>query len=236
MRALTLLEDFLILTDEEIQKFLREMSKDELSILLKGASLPIKEKMYINMSQNAIKLIRTNMEDLGYVKATLINSTIRESLKKINDIINADKLKVAIASDHAGFAMKEAVKEAFDDFDFIDFGPENEDSMDYPDTGFKAAEAVASGICEKGILICGSGIGMSIVANKVNGVRAALCHCTDFVRLTRQHNNANILVLPGRFLANHLAIDMVDTFFFTPYESGRHQKRLDKIKEYEESR
>ncbi len=233
MRALTQLEDLLVLTDREIQLFLHEMSRDELSILLKGASLPIKEKIYINMSENAIKLIRTNMEDLGYVKIGLIHKTINKSLNKINTLLGTDTTKIAIASDHAGYELKENVKDFLREYKIVDFGANSEDSMDYPDTGFLAAEAVAKGECAKGILICGSGLGMSIVANKVNGVRAALCQSAEFAWLSRQHNNANILVLSGRFISKYLAKDMVNIFLTTPFEGGRHEKRINKIKEYE---
>jgi len=105
--------------------------------------------------------------------------------------------------------------------------------MDYSDTGFPCAESVANSDADFGIMICGSGIGMSIVANKVKCIRAALCHCTDFVRLTRQHNNANILVMPGRFISTYLAREMVEIFLSTPFEGGRHFNRIDKISNYE---
>jgi len=142
-------------------------------------------------------------------------------------------MKIALASDHAGFELKEAVKGFLEDHEVVDFGPETTDSMDYPDTGFSAAEAVARGICDRAIIICGSGIGMSIVANKVNGIRAALCQTVQFAKLSRQHNNANALILSGRFISSYLAKDMVDVWLSTDFEGGRHQKRLDKITEYE---
>jgi len=143
-------------------------------------------------------------------------------------------MKIAIASDHAGFELKEILKKTLSEYELVDFGTYSEESMDYPDTGFPAAEAVANGECERGILICGSGIGMSITANKVKGIRAALCHCTDFARLSRQHNNANIIVLPGRFIAHHLAEEMIKIFMETPFMSGRHEVRISKMKIYEE--
>ncbi|PID29946.1 MAG: ribose 5-phosphate isomerase B [Candidatus Cloacimonadota bacterium] len=156
-------------------------------------------------------------------------------LKTANRVLKTEKTKIALASDHAGFEMKEFMKDYLkDDCEVQDFGAYDTSSMDYPDSGFPAAEAVARGKCELGIIICGSGIGMSIVANKVDGVRAALCHCTDFAKLSRMHNNANVLVLSGRFIAKHLAFEMVDLFLNTPYEGGRHDKRLNKIRDYEE--
>lgn len=138
-------------------------------------------------------------------------------------------MKIALASDHAGFELKEAVKNFLTGHDVTDFGTDNSDSMDYPDTGFPAAKAVASGECERGILICGSGIGMSIVANKVTGIRAALCQTVQFAVLSRKHNNANVLVLSGRFISRYLAKDIVEAWLTTDFEGGRHQKRLDKI-------
>ena len=142
-------------------------------------------------------------------------------------------MKIAIASDHAGFELKERIKEFLTEYEIVDFGSENSDSMDYPDTGFEAAEAVANGICERGILICGSGLGMSIVANKVAGIRAALCQTKQFAELSRRHNNSNILVLSGRFISEYLAKEIIDVWLNTEFEGGRHQKRLDKISNYE---
>lgn len=138
-------------------------------------------------------------------------------------------MKIAIASDHAGYALKEELKKRLPQLDFQDFGTHDESSMDYPDTGYPAAKAVADGQCERGILICGSGIGMSIVANKVPGIRAALCYFTDIARLSRQHNDSNILVLAGRFTAPAYALQIVETWLNTPFEGGRHKDRLNKI-------
>ncbi len=139
------------------------------------------------------------------------------------------KTKLAIASDHAGFDMKVSIIAAFDDFDWHDFGTDSAQSMDYPDTGIPAAQAVAEGRCSKGILICGSGIGMSITANRVPGIRAALCVNTDFACLSRKHNDANILVLPGRFIGIPYALEIVKTWLDTEFEGGRHQGRIDKL-------
>ena len=145
-------------------------------------------------------------------------------------------MKIAIASDHAGYDLKEKIKEFLSEYEIVDFGTENSDSMDYPDTGFEAAEAVANGDCERGILICGSGLGMSIVANKVSGIRAALCQTKQFAELSRRHNNSNILVLSGRFISEYLAKEIINVWFNTEFEGGRHQKRLDKITNYEKEK
>ena len=138
-------------------------------------------------------------------------------------------MKLAIASDHAGFALKEALIRAFPDYEFMDFGAYDENSVDYPDTGYPAAHAVAEGVCEKGILICGSGIGMSIVANKCPGIRAALCVNTDIARLSRKHNDANILVLAARFTATAYAIQILKSWLETDFEADRHLNRINKI-------
>lgn len=142
-------------------------------------------------------------------------------------------MKIALASDHAGFELKEALKRMLEKHEISDFGTTSSDSMDYPDTGFKAAEAVGKGKCELGIVICGSGVGMSIVANKVDGVRAALCYNPECARLSRQHNNANVLALPGRFISTEEAEKIVQTWLSTDFEGGRHDRRVKKIREYE---
>jgi len=144
-----------------------------------------------------------------------------------------NNLKIALASDHAGFELKESIKDYMTEHELIDFGTHSTESMDYPDTGFKAAEAIAKGECERGILICGSGLGMSIVANKVKGIRAALCNSVELARLSRQHNDANILVLQGRFISHSLAKEIIKVWFSTEFDGGRHQRRIDKISRYE---
>lgn len=138
-------------------------------------------------------------------------------------------MKLAIASDHAGHCLKEEIKKEFVDFEWVDFGSYDEDSTDYPDTGHPAAQAIANGDCDMGVLICGSGIGMSIVANRVKGIRAALCVDVEFAKLARLHNNANVLVLPGRFVSIKEAFYIVHSFFETEFEGGRHQQRIEKI-------
>lgn len=139
-------------------------------------------------------------------------------------------MRIAIASDHAGYELKEAIKAAFPEHEFEDFGTHSVDSMDYPDTGAPAAQAVAAGKAESGILVCGSGIGMSITANKVRGIRAALCTNTDLARLSRIHNDANVLCLAGRFTAVPYALEIVNNWLNSAFEGGRHQNRIEKIK------
>ena len=142
-------------------------------------------------------------------------------------------MKIAIASDHAGYELKETIKNFLIEYEVTDFGTYSIESMDYPDTGFKAAESVAKGDSDIGILICGSGLGMSIVANKVKGIRAALCNSVELARLSRKHNDANILVLQGRFISRSLAKKIIKVWLYTEFEGGRHQRRLDKISRYE---
>jgi ribose 5-phosphate isomerase B len=145
-------------------------------------------------------------------------------------------MKTAIACDHAGLDLKEKIVALLREknLEIIDFGVENHDSVDYPDYGIKVAEAVSTGSVDKGVLICGTGIGMSIVANKFPQVRAALCHNVYTARMSRLHNDANVLVLAGRgVLEEEMALVMVDAWLKTPFEGGRHQRRLDKIRELE---
>lgn len=145
-------------------------------------------------------------------------------------------MKVAIGCDHAGVSMKNALVPVLDELsiEWEDFGTKDEESVDYPDFGEKVSEAVSKGIVERGILICGTGIGMSIVANKVPGIRAALCQEDYSAKMSRLHNDANVLVLPGRIIDKEKAGAIVKTWFTTDFEGGRHQKRLDKIKDIEE--
>src|SRR3989337_3202943 len=144
-------------------------------------------------------------------------------------------MKVAIASDHAGLEMKEEIVGFLKEkgMDVLDYGVDNPESVDYPDYGIKVARAVSKGIVERGILSCGTGIGMSIVANKFPNVRAALCNDMFTARMSRLHNDANILVLGGRTLEKDIALLMVDAWLKTGFEGGRHQRRLDKIRELE---
>lgn len=139
---------------------------------------------------------------------------------------------ISVASDHGGFALKEKVKEHLEKrgFEVKDFGCYNQGSCDYPDFGRPAAKAVADGECDLGVLICTTGIGMSMVANKIPGVRAALCSDSLSASLTRQHNNANVLVMGAGIVGPDLAMSILDTFMDTPFsEAERHIRRVNKI-------
>lgn len=139
-------------------------------------------------------------------------------------------MKVLIASDHAGYELKEALKEAFaNDFEWVDYGTFSTESVDYPDFAHKLAADVANGSYQYGVLICGTGNGMAMTANKHAGIRAGLCWSKEIAALVRQHNNANILVMPARFIPFETASEIVKTFFSTDFEGGRHQRRIDKI-------
>lgn len=139
-------------------------------------------------------------------------------------------MKVLIASDHAGYELKEALKEAFaQDFEWVDYGTFFTESVDYPDFAHKLATDVANGSYQYGVLICGTGNGMAMSANKHAGIRAGLCWSKEIAALVRQHNNANILVMPARFIPFETASEIVKTFFSTDFEGGRHQRRIDKI-------
>jgi ribose 5-phosphate isomerase B len=145
-------------------------------------------------------------------------------------------MKIAIGSDHAGYELKEEILHllASQQIEFLDFGAFSTESVDYPDYGIKVAEAVAAGEFDLGILVCGSGIGMSIVANKVPGIRAALCIDAYCARFSREHNNANILVLGGRVVSKDTALDIVKTWLSTDYPGEqRHARRIEKISEIE---
>ncbi|HNS14749.1 MAG TPA: ribose 5-phosphate isomerase B [Syntrophorhabdaceae bacterium] len=144
-------------------------------------------------------------------------------------------MKIAIGSDHAGYALKEDIKkilEARKDI-IVDVGTDTESSVDYPDFGIEAARLVSEGKAEKGILVCGTGIGMSVTANKVKGIRAALVFDLYTAMQSRKHLDANILVLGGRITGKGLAEEIVRAWLDTPFEGGRHQKRIDKISDWE---
>lgn len=138
---------------------------------------------------------------------------------------------IAVASDHAGFDYKEKTKQLLDEIGlpYKDFGTSSKDSVDYPDYGHQAAEAISKGECDRGILICGSGIGMSIVANKSRGVRAAECVTPEMAEVARKHNNANVLTFGERFITWETATAIIKTFLSTPFEGGRHERRVEKI-------
>jgi ribose 5-phosphate isomerase B len=138
---------------------------------------------------------------------------------------------IALASDHAGFEYKEKLKKLLDELQqpYRDFGTTSNAVTDYPDWGHVAAEAVSNGQCDRGIFICGTGIGMSIVANKHKGVRAAACESVSAARLARQHNNANVLTLGERLTGWEAVLDIVKTFLSVSFEGRRHAERVAKI-------
>ncbi len=138
-------------------------------------------------------------------------------------------MKIAIAADHAGFELKEQLKQAFPDIDWLDLGTHSNASVDYPQFGFAMGQAITEGQAAQGILICGSGIGISIAANRYPAVRAALCANATMARLSRQHNDANVLALGSRIIGLDLARDCVSAFLETPFEGGRHQRRADML-------
>lgn len=139
-------------------------------------------------------------------------------------------MKVHIASDHAGYELKEAVKQHFSmGYEWEDHGAFSTESVDYPDFAHPLADAVSKDVTARGILICGTGNGVAITANKHANVRAALCWNHDIAALARQHNDANVLALPARFIDQDTAFDLISTFFNTPFEGGRHERRVSKI-------
>lgn len=139
------------------------------------------------------------------------------------------KLKLAIGADHAGFEYKEVLKEFLNEYEVTDFGTHSPDSVDYPDFAHPVASAVEKGEADFGILVCGSAQGVAITANKHQGIRAAVAWLTDIAQLSRQHNNANVICIPARFVSADLAKEMVTTFLATPFEGGRHANRVNKI-------
>jgi ribose 5-phosphate isomerase B len=145
------------------------------------------------------------------------------------DIVAA--VKIAIGSDHAGFEMKEKVRPLLEaaGHEVVDVGPESEDSVDYPVYASRAAHLVADGEADRGVLVCGSGVGVSIVANKIDGVRAVNAHDPEEAEMSRRHNNANVVTLAGRRLEEGNAEKIVETFLATDFEGGRHERRVEEI-------
>lgn len=146
-------------------------------------------------------------------------------------------MKIAIASDHAGFGLKSRILRYLTEknLETSDLGTASRDSVDYPDYAVKVAKSVSQGQSDRGILICGTGIGMSIAANKVPGVRAALCHNVATAEVSRRHNDANVLALGERVLDEETALQIVETWLQSGFDAGRHQKRIEKIHEIEQA-
>ena len=146
---------------------------------------------------------------------------------------------IALACDHGGFGLMSEIKAHLDaeGFEYKDFGTFSAESCDYPDYAVRAARAIACGDCDRGILVCGTGVGMSIAANKVPGIRAALCADCFTAEMTRRHNDANILALGGRVIGSGLALKIVDVFLGTEFEAGsRHSRRVEMLSELDETR
>ncbi len=140
-------------------------------------------------------------------------------------------MKLMIGSDHGGFELKEEVKKHLEDlgYEVVDVGTHSPESCDYPDIAKAGCEKITSGECERGILICGTGIGISMAANKIKGIRAACCSDTYSAKYTRLHNDANVICFGGRVVGGGLACEIVDAYLSVEFEGGRHQRRVDKI-------
>lgn len=140
-------------------------------------------------------------------------------------------MKIAIGSDHAGFSLKQLVIKHLEskDISVTDFGPNNEDSVDYPDFAHPVAKDVKSSNSDLGIVICGSGNGINMTVNKYKEIRSALGWLPEIAQLARQHNNANVLAIPARFVSEEMGLEIVDAFIEAEFEGGRHQRRIDKI-------
>jgi len=144
---------------------------------------------------------------------------------------------IAIASDHGGFSLKVDIVSFLKElgYEVNDMGPKNQNSVDYPDYGIRIAQAVTKNTDSRGIVICGTGIGMSIVVNRFPGIRGTLCSDLYTAKLCREHNDSNILIMGGRVVGHGLAREIVKVWLSTPFDGGRHQKRLDKINQFDES-
>ena len=144
---------------------------------------------------------------------------------------------IVLAADHGGYLLKEEVKKHLDEkgVQYIDCGTHSTDSVDYPDMAKLACDKIVSGEAKLGLLFCGTGVGISIAANKIKGIRACCCSDTFSAKYTRLHNDANVLAMGGRVVGPGLACEMVDLFLNTEFEGGRHQRRVDKIKALEEA-
>ena len=145
-------------------------------------------------------------------------------------------MTVALGCDHAGWELKERLKAWLiqTGHQVLDFGTHSPDSVDYPDYALQVADSIANGKVERGVLVCGTGIGMAMTANKVPGVRAAFCPDPFTARLSREHNDANVLTLGGRLMGSEMAIEILGIWLATPFQGGRHSRRIEKIREAEE--
>lgn len=143
---------------------------------------------------------------------------------------------IAIGSDHGGFELKEIIKQEFQELKFQDYGTFSTDSIDYPDIAFQVAEDVAKGIYAKGILICRSGVGMEIAANKVKGIRAAVCFNSKMAEMAKRHEDINIIAIGADYVSKEEAIKIVKAWIENEFEGERHKRRIDKIKDYEDRR
>ncbi|WIV12202.1 ribose 5-phosphate isomerase B [Proteiniborus sp. MB09-C3] len=144
-------------------------------------------------------------------------------------------MKIGLGCDHAGYELKGYIKEYLDEkgIEYIDFGTNSTESVDYPDFGEKVAEAVKNGECDRGIICCGTGIGISISANKVPGIRCALCGDCYSARMSIEHNNANILAIGARVTGKDLALEIIDTWLKAEFQGGKHERRVNKIRDIE---
>ncbi len=142
-------------------------------------------------------------------------------------------MKIVVGSDHAAYELKEAIKEKLigEGHEVIDVGCDSAESVDYPKYGHAVGRAVASGEAERGIAVCGSGIGISIACNKVPGIRAALCTSVEMAEMSRRHNNANVVCMGARMISQELAFDIVDTWMTTDFEAGKHLRRINEIED-----
>ena len=145
-------------------------------------------------------------------------------------------MKIGIGSDHGGFALKEELKAFMEEkgLEIVDFGTNNTESVDYPDYGEAVAKAVANNEVDRGVVICGTGIGISLAANKVKGIRCALCGDVYSAKMSRAHNNANMIALGGRVVGVDLAKEILDAYLNSEFQAGRHERRVDKISEIED--
>ncbi len=142
-------------------------------------------------------------------------------------------MKIAVGCDHAAYELKEAIKEKLtkEGHEVLDMGCDSTESVDYPKYGHAVGRAVASGEAERGIAVCGSGIGISIACNKVPGIRAALCTSVEMAEMCRRHNNANVVCMGARMISQELAFDIIDTWMTTDFEAGKHLRRINEIED-----